>query len=91
MPQQIDILENEIVRKYPNVLDMLLFDRTTRNNIIWATDNYQNLGDEYRFDQQITGDNAKSSQRQVTTKVEDQRQSRDIYSFVDMQRTSKSN
>jgi hypothetical protein len=40
----IDILENELVEKYPQVLDTLLFDHTTGKNIIWATDNYEHLG-----------------------------------------------
>jgi hypothetical protein len=49
----IDILENELVEKYPQVLDSLLFDRTTGKNIIWATDNYKHLGDSYNYHAQI--------------------------------------
>ena len=33
----IDVNENELYKKYPRVLDLLLFDNTTRKNIIWAT------------------------------------------------------
>jgi len=44
---QIDILENEILEKYPEVLDILLQDQTTQNNIIWATSNYEYLGEYY--------------------------------------------
>ena len=34
----IDVNENELYKKYPRVLDLLLSDNTTRKNIIWATD-----------------------------------------------------
>ena len=47
MKNQIDILENEILQKYPKVLDILLRDQTTHNNIIWATNNYEHLGNQY--------------------------------------------
>jgi hypothetical protein len=46
---QIDILENDILDKYPEVLDILLRDHTTQQNIFWATNNYQALGEEYQF------------------------------------------
>jgi hypothetical protein len=43
----IDILENEILEKYPDVLDVLLRDHTTQRNILWATNNYSDLGQSY--------------------------------------------
>jgi hypothetical protein len=49
----IDILENELVEKYPQVLDSLLFDHTTGKNIIWATDNYEHLEHSYNYHSQI--------------------------------------
>lgn len=49
MIQEIDILENEILEKYPNVLDILLRDQTTQKNIFWATDDYQDLGTEFQY------------------------------------------
>ncbi len=49
----IDILENDIIEKYPKVLGILLRDRTTQKNIFWATDNYEHLGGEYRFSCEI--------------------------------------
>jgi len=49
----IDILENELVENYPLVLDTLLFDHTTNKNIIWATDNYEHLGETYSYQSQI--------------------------------------
>lgn len=58
----IDILENDIIEKYPNVLDLLLKDHTTQNNIFWATENYIELGANYQFSspiliESITGNN----------------------------------
>jgi len=52
----IDILENEIVQLYPDVLDILIRDHTTQKNIFWATDNYKNLGKEYSYNAPITSD-----------------------------------
>ena len=39
-----------------HLLDRLLTDKTTKTNIIWATDAYNNLGDAYRRDKEITSD-----------------------------------
>lgn len=53
MQVAIDILENEFIEKYPGVLEIILCDRTTNKNIFWATDNYENLGDSYKFNSEI--------------------------------------
>jgi hypothetical protein len=54
MPENdIDILENDILEKYPNVLETLLRDHTTQKNIFWATDNYVDLGSAYSFNNEI--------------------------------------
>jgi hypothetical protein len=58
----IDILENEILEQYPDVLPNLLRDHTTQKNIFWATENYQHLGSKYGFNSEIlpeliTGEN----------------------------------
>ncbi len=50
---KIDILEDEILEKYPEVLDILLKDQTTQKNIIWATNNYEHLGELYSEKNQI--------------------------------------
>lgn len=44
--RQIDILENTLRRKGA-LLNILLFDHTTKKNIIWATDSYEKLGDSF--------------------------------------------
>ena len=50
-----DILENDILRRWPEVLETLLVDHTTHKNIIWATDMYvRDYGKEYAFDKEIT-------------------------------------
>lgn len=57
MKSQIDILENEILQKYPEVLGILLRDQTTQNNIIWATNNYEHLGKLYLETNEIKSEN----------------------------------
>ncbi len=52
----IDILESELIEKYPQVLDTLLIDHSTKKNIIWATDNYEHLGELYSYHSQILPD-----------------------------------
>ena len=64
MQRIIDIIEDDILKKYPNVLDIILLDQTTKENIFWATDNYNHLGDNYSYSspitkKSITGTNAK--------------------------------
>lgn len=39
-----DIFENEFLDWDKDILKILLTDKTTKKNIIWATDDYQNLG-----------------------------------------------
>lgn len=56
MQEVIDILENEFIEKYPDILDILLCDRTTGKNIFWATDNYEHLGNSYKFNSEILFD-----------------------------------
>ena len=52
----IDILENELVETYPQVFNTLLLDHTTGKYIIWATDNYEHLGEAYSFRSEILPD-----------------------------------
>lgn len=44
LTQGIDVLEDSIRNLDRKLLDILLLDRTTRKNIIWATTEYQKLG-----------------------------------------------
>lgn len=50
----IDILEDEIKSWGYEILENLLRDRTTGENIIWATEDYSSVGEGYSFHDQIT-------------------------------------
>ena len=52
----IDISENEIMRYGESLLAILLFDRTTRRNIIWGTTDYEERGGAYKAQFPITID-----------------------------------
>lgn len=45
--KSIDIKENDLLKIDRSLLDILLKDKTTGNNIIWATDNYSKYGFSY--------------------------------------------
>lgn len=47
MPVSIDIKENDLLKLDPRIVDVLLQDKTTGKNLIWATDNYSHLGKGY--------------------------------------------
>lgn len=49
MPFGVDIHEDEIQSWGNGILDTLLCDRTTGDNIIWATYDYKNRGCGYDF------------------------------------------
>lgn len=52
--KSIDIKENELLKIDPELLAILLKDKTTGNNIIWATDNYLKYGFSYASEKEIT-------------------------------------
>lgn len=49
----VDVLENDILKYYPGVIEILLQDQSTHKNIIWGTENYKHLGDGYNHNVQI--------------------------------------
>lgn len=53
MDQHVDIKESLMNKLDLKLLKVLLKDKTTRNNIIWATDDYKCYGEEYSSDMQI--------------------------------------
>lgn len=66
----IDVLEETICSIDPDLLSILLFDRTTRQNIIWATSDYESLGFGYEPEAPIlpvliTGEHASLIQPRV--------------------------
>lgn len=54
MAEEIDIKENYIKQLDDNLLSILLKDRSSGKNIIWATDNYASRGSNYECHQPIT-------------------------------------
>lgn len=52
----IDIKEDDLLLADFEILNILLYDHSSKKNIIWATDNYQKYGDRFKFDLEITID-----------------------------------
>lgn len=79
----IDIRESTL-RRTGKLLDILLINRTTNTNIIWATDSYKEYGEKYQFSQPIkpeliTGKNSYLIQpRAAKTLAEQRKRTRDI-------------
>lgn len=76
---QIDVKENAIREIDPKILAILLKDKTTRKNIIWATDDYASLGEGYGFNDMIvvkaiTGNNGNVIRPRVEKTREEQSQ-----------------
>lgn len=74
----IDVLENALRRK-GDILDILLLDRTTKKNIIWATDSYVHFGRPFDTRKQIkpelvTGSYGKLIQPRAAKPLAEQRQ-----------------
>lgn len=77
MDYSIDILDEDIRALDSDTLNILLKDRTTRKNIIWATSDYESLGKEYGAQCEIkssliTGSRCKLIQPRVTKAKEHQ-------------------
>ena len=73
----IDLLEQELLNHERTLLEILLQDKTTKKNIIWATDDYAELGEPYRFKKEIlpelvTGEQDSLIQPRVEKAVEHQ-------------------
>lgn len=74
---EIDISENKL-RQKGDILDILLIDRTTKRNIIWATDSYIGKGRDFAAQKQIkpelvTGIYNKLIQPRAAKSLEEQR------------------
>lgn len=63
LTEQVDIIEDDLLEVYgEDVFNTLLKDHTTGQNIFWATNDYEQLGDSYAYDKPIlpeliTGEN----------------------------------
>ena len=51
--KDIDIKLDDIVSYSPKILDILLKDRTSGRNIVWATEDYRQLGALYEAEGEI--------------------------------------
>lgn len=74
----IDILEN-VLRRRGALLDILLLDRTTGKNIVWATDSYKAYGKEFAprarmKPELVTGVYGKLIQPRAAKSLQEQRQ-----------------
>ncbi len=56
MKPTVDIRENEVLKLDKELLQILLQDKSTGRNIIWATDNYLKYGKQYGPESPITVD-----------------------------------
>ena len=71
-------IQDEILKVYAlGLLGRLLEDKTSKTNILWATDAYQKLGDAYRRDKEIkpymiTGNNSNVIKNRARKKLEQQ-------------------
>ena len=79
MPEKpiVDIQENDILANYPDVLEILLCDRTTNKNIFWATNDYEYKGIAYKYNSEIavaaiTGQNGRVIKPRVLKSKEKQ-------------------
>ena len=75
----LDISESDISKLNKDLLNILLFDHTSRKHIIWGTDDYAEIGPEYSAGNEITeglitGKNRKVIQPRV---LKEQTQKRD--------------
>lgn len=73
----LNICEDTIMNFDSTLLDILLFDRTTRRNIIWATDDYVERGSEYSASSEIrpeliTGFNSMLIRPRIAKSIETQ-------------------
>jgi hypothetical protein len=73
----IDIKES-ILRRTGSLLEILLIDRTTKKNIIWATDSYEKYGKDFYLNKQIkseliTGEYSKLIQPRAAKSLEEQK------------------
>ena len=59
----LDIIEDSILKLSPSILRLLLQDKSTKHNILWATKDYESLGEGYEewseiFPELITRENS---------------------------------
>lgn len=68
MSEEINI--KKIYTDYPEVLDILLYDNTTKKNIIWATDHYAKKGLGYSITNEIKSCHLTGKVRAIRPRIE---------------------
>ena len=63
--EKVDVKENSIYNIDSNLLSILLSDRTTGKNILWATDMYESHGSNFSASSNITIDQITGRNGQV--------------------------
>ena len=84
--EKLDVIEEDIVQYSQELLNILLKDRTTKENIIWATSDYISHGELYAATEQIyasliTGVHSKLIQPRVA-KAHEQKNSRTWWTSI---------
>ena len=100
MEKTIDIKENYICQLDSKLLAVLLQDKSSGKNIIWATDNYAERGFGYQSSDQITIDcithrngsviKPRTAKSKKGTGNPCPRQGRGVYSFLGVQQSEQS-
>lgn len=72
-----DVKENDILHEYPQILETLLLDQTTKKNIFWGTDSYSDKGEGFRNHdaitvERITGENGMVLRPRMLKSTEEQ-------------------
>ena len=76
---EVDVDERYLLKKYPKILELLVCDKTTNKNIIWATDSYNdiNLFFNDHISSKIIGENNIIVPRSKKEKNEQSKRSKD--------------
>lgn len=76
-PRVIDLDEQRLLVRHPSVLKLLLADKTTGKNIVWASDDYAHFGEGFLAEDQIlpecvTGEHAGLIRPRIQKTAEEQ-------------------
>lgn len=61
----VDVKEENLLLIDAEILNILLYDHSSKKNIIWATDNYKEYGNRFNFEDEITIDKITGNYRDV--------------------------
>lgn len=75
--EDVDIWEDNLLRYNPTLLELLLKDKTTNKNILWATDDYKKYGEYFEPKSEIkseliTGSYSSLIQPRITKQIQHQ-------------------